>query len=40
MYIEILWGNLLENSYLEDQEGNGRITLRWISWKEVMMANK
>jgi hypothetical protein len=25
-------GKLLENSYLENRKGDGKMTLRWISW--------
>jgi hypothetical protein len=27
---EFLFGNLLENVHLEDEDGNGKMTLRWI----------
>jgi hypothetical protein len=32
---EFLWGNFLENDHLEHQEGDGKITLRWILGRHV-----
>jgi hypothetical protein len=33
MITEFWWGNILEDSHLGDQEGDGRNTLRWIVWE-------
>jgi hypothetical protein len=34
IHTEFWWGNLLENVYLENQEGDGRVASRWIVGKD------